>query len=1089
MKLVLAEELNGAAGTEQIFVQAVVTVGRDPSSCDRAFDQQQWPMVSRLHAEFRLENGQLLLRDLQSKFGTLVDGQPMAAKASRELREGMRVQFGAAGPIMRVLRFSASGEETDNGVPVPALAANDETVRITAAPPVNRDRSIPESGADAAPPPRRSELETADAFLEPLNDHSGAGPLGRTSLAKDVIRLGREPVMDVVIAAGAGVVSRRHAEIARRGGGYVAVDLGSFNGTLVNERRITGPTQLAHGDTVRLGTAGPGFRFVAPGQVRSDPPPSVVKSPGERVAAPAPSLRSGQVLEQGTIVMKSGMPLPPVQAAARTDASLLARVMFGDRPQLSVGRALDNDIVLDGLQISNRHARFVRNKAEIAIEDTGSSNGVFVNGQRISQPRVLQADDFAQIGPFLLRLSESKGITVFDTRSKTSIEVIEITKTVPDRSGCGSIKLLDDVSLTINPNEFIGLLGPSGAGKSTLMDAMNGMRPASGGRVYVNNRDFYQQLDALKQSIGYVPQDDIIHRELTVRRTLHYTARLRLSRDVETEEVERIVDEVMDVTGLSERGDVPVSQLSGGQRKRVSIAVELVTKPSIMYLDEPTSGLDPATEDKIMRLFRQIAESGRTIILTTHAMENVRLFDKIVIMMRGKLVWYGPPMEALAHVGAATFKELYDKLEAPIEAKLARLQALPARPTQQQAADFKQKREQIAEETAEEWKRRFRQTSQYGKYVAQPMASRVSLGETPRAPRIRPTITDALRQTLTLGRRYGEVLRRDRVNLAILLAQGPIIALLTWLVVNAGDPRDFLFFILALVPIWFGTSVAAREIIRERAIYNRERMVNLGLAPYLGSKLAVLLMIVTVQCVLLFLPLKILGLLGVFKLPGLFFGGPQLAVMILAGAVGIALGLCISAAVKSSEMATSLVPLILIPQILFAGLVGVPKGLNTIAGAAMPATWAFDEIKRLSLREVPVLRGVDEGAAPAFSNDGRGYYKQFEHENEERVKRVRADLERYSSDAELDQRSYKANIQASQRRAAAGDRNVTRPEAPKVKARPVIEDPAKIADDLSDYVNFLHPWGHAALNIAVLLSMFAGLTIATIAILRSQDVR
>jgi ABC-type multidrug transport system ATPase subunit len=168
---------------------------------------------------------------------------------------------------------------------------------------------------------------------------------------------------------------------------------------------------------------------------------------------------------------------------------------------------------------------------------------------------------------------------------------------------------LDDVAFTIRPNEFVGLLGPSGAGKSTLMDALNGMRRATTGTVLINDLDLYQHLDVLKQSIGYVPQDDIIHRELTVYRTLYYVAKLRLAADVTADEIDQIVNEVMDVTGLSERRDVPVAQLSGGQRKRVSIAVELITKPSVIFLDEPTSGLDPATEDRIMRLFRQIAES------------------------------------------------------------------------------------------------------------------------------------------------------------------------------------------------------------------------------------------------------------------------------------------------------------------------------------------------------------------------------------------------------------------------------------------------------------------------------------------------
>src|SRR4029078_13460934 len=199
-----------------------------------------------------------------------------------------------------------------------------------------------------------------------------------------------------------------------------------------------------------------------------------------------------------------------------------------------------------------------------------------------------------------------------------------------------------------------------------------------------------------------VPQDDVIHRELTVYRTLYYTARLRLSRDVSRAEIKQTSNEILDVTGLSERRHVPVNQLSGGQRKRVSIAVELITKPSVIFLDEPTSGLDPATEEKIMKLFRQIAESGRTVVLTTHAMENVKLFDKIVVLMRGKLVFYGAPQEALDHIKASTFKALYDKLEAPIDQQLASLPRLAANATKGQKSAYKKQRDHSSKQVAKD---------------------------------------------------------------------------------------------------------------------------------------------------------------------------------------------------------------------------------------------------------------------------------------------------------------------------------------------------------------------------------------------------
>ncbi len=835
-------------------------------------------------------------------------------------------------------------------------------------------------------------------------------------------------------------------------------------------------------DQIQLGVGGPVIRVID----RSHPaPPHRAIQPG----APTPSQHLvppafGQIAAMArgaTIVTTGSGSLPPTVSPGSSQPQLLAQLSFENRPQLSVGRAGDNDLRLDGLQISNHHAKFARENGNVSVEDSGSTNGVYVNGQRISGRRPVQLSDVIQIGPFVLQADANQGIAVYDTRSKTRIDAINIAKIVPNRSGGGTIKLLDDVGLTVQPNEFVGLLGPSGAGKSTLMDSLNGMRPATSGHVLINNLDLYRHLDSLKQSIGYVPQDDIIHRELTVYRTLYYVARLRLSRDVSTKEIDQIVCEVMDVTGLSERRDVPVGQLSGGQRKRVSIAVELITKPSVIFLDEPTSGLDPATEEKIMKLFRQIAESGRTVILTTHAMENVKLFDKIVVLMRGKLVFYGAPQEALAHVKAESFKDLYDKLEAPVDRQTAAMQALPANATKSQKAAFKQQREQIAEKVTEDWKQKFQNTEAYRRNVVEPLSGLPHEGRAAAPPKRRISIVDAVRQWGTLTRRYLEVLTRDKFNLLILFGQAPIIAFLTYLVVGAKAPRDFPYFMLALVSIWFGTSVASREIIRERAVYTRERMVNLRLLPYVGSKLFVLSLIVSMQCLLLFGSLKFLHYIGLMNLPG--WAIPQLAIIMITAGVGIALGLLVSAIVKTSEMATSLVPLILIPQILFSGLVGVPQGASRFIGTIMPATWAFDGIKRFS-----TLDTLDEeGSDPKGENRGRGLYKHYEDLNDEHIANARQDVANYKKDAENDSKEYERKMKDYVKDLQSGVQ-ATQPTAPKLKTAPEVHGAEKIPEDLSGYINFLHPWGHWFIDPLVLILMFFVLVCATIVTLRAQDI-
>jgi len=1011
--IALAQESNGRQEPETVYEGPVVRVGRNFEICHVALSREAWPMVSRQHAQFQFRDGRWLLIDTQSTSGTFLDGKKVDQPTDVQVHS--RVQFGVQGPVFVITNLSREG---------------------------------------TSPKSHRKATAEEEASLE--FSGSGGERSRKVVLQRDVICLGREPGLEVQIEASAALVSRRHAEIRRHNENYILVDLGSFNGTFLNDRRIVKPEVLYHNDLIELGPGGPSLRFHNPSSVRKDEPSSSFRQ--ATISVSSDSLARERIVTEPRM---SGAGLP-----------VFVEKRFGGQARLTIGRGEECEIRLDGLLISNQHATITKSNGSLAIEDLNSTNGTYVNGQRIKGRYALKPEDVVQIGAFLMRVHSERGVTVFDTRAKTRLDVLKVSKEVRNRSGAGKIRLLDNIDLSIRPNEFVGLLGPSGAGKSTLMDALNGMRPASSGQVLVNNLDLYQHLESLKQSIGYVPQDDIIHRELTVYRTLYFVAQLRLSRDISAQEIDQIVAEVMDITGLAERKDVPISQLSGGQRKRVSIAVELITKPSVIFLDEPTSGLDPATEEKVMKLFRQIAESGRTVILTTHAMENVKLFDKIVLLMRGKLVFYGKPQEALAHVGAESFKDLYDKLEAPVNDRLA-------------TATANVSKEQIAEQVAEEWKHKFTETRQYRNNVTEPLRE-IAIGSPQIVPAKRRTgLGDLFRQWAMLSRRYLEVLGRDKFNLLILFGQAPIIAFLIYIVVGAKAPRDFPYFVFALVALWFGTSVSAREIIRERAVYNRERMVNLRLLPYVGSKLFVLLLIVSTQCLLLFGSLKLLDLVGIFQLPGTFGGLPQVVVMILTSMVGIALGLLVSAIVRTSEMATSLVPLILIPQILFCGLVGVPKGISRVVGVVMPATWSFDEMKRLSALDV--LRGKDEEAEPPAKNEGRGLLHQIEHENDLNIADTRKKIDKYKADAEKNSKDFEADMDQYQKHLMRG-RAGKKPAAPKLGPVPQVPNASKVPDDLSKYVDFLHPWGGHTANLGVLVTMLLTFLAAAVIVLRAQDI-
>ena len=223
-------------------------------------------------------------------------------------------------------------------------------------------------------------------------------------------------------------------------------------------------------------------------------------------------------------------------------------------------------------------------------------------------------------------------------------------------------EILHDVSLSVLPGEFVAVMGPSGCGKSTLLHALNGYRRASSGNVHLNGTDLHKSYDQFRSHIGYVPQDDIIHDCLTVQQVLNYSALLRLPQETEQSKIDAIIASVVDQLGLSHRRKVRVRRLSGGQRKRGTIGVELLTCPPLLFLDEPTSGLDPGLEEDMMILFRKLADEGRTVLVTTHITESLEFPDLVALILDGRLVYYGPPAEALGYFRAKDYVEIFKRL-------------------------------------------------------------------------------------------------------------------------------------------------------------------------------------------------------------------------------------------------------------------------------------------------------------------------------------------------------------------------------------------------------------------------------------------
>jgi ABC transport system ATP-binding/permease protein len=694
------------------------------------------------------------------------------------------------------------------------------------------------------------------------------------------------------------VVSRRHAEIEVDVLGRVTItDLGSRQGTFVNGDQVE-RYELRDGDRVGFGPGGiVAFTFhgshkggaLSRPENKPAPRAEVLRAQFVAAAQLAAGAKAAGDSAQAEQVVASEPPPPQARAA--------------EKDVLRIGRAPDNDIVLDALGVSRRHASLsYEGGPQPVLADLGSTNGTFVNGQPITERRPLKPHDLVSLGGFLLRVN-GRNIKRHDL-SASRITAREITKEL------GGREILRGVSLALYPREFVGLMGPSGCGKSTLMDALNGLRPATSGSVHVNDLDLYHNFDALRRSIGYVPQHDVLHDVLAVERTLHYAAELRLPDGTPPEELRRIVEEVIATVGLSEQRDTQFRHLSGGQQKRLSLAVELITKPNFIFLDEPTSPLDPETTENMMTLFRRLADEGRIVVMVTHKFEKFEEMHHVAMLTKGgRLAYFGPPREALYYFGCREPGEIYRR---------------------------------IGGRDPEELARSYRASPLYQRYVAGRIAETDELTRTSgQTPLMAGGASSAAQggagrrfgvgQWLTLTRRYLEIKLKDRRNTALLLAQAPFVALVLALVTSSPNDAKTIF-ISAIIAIWFGANNAVREVVAESAIYTRERLVNLKIPSYVFSKFAVLSGIGLAQ-VLLFV--------GILVWRGRLSGGDFLQltfILYLTLLAGVSTGLFFSALVNSTEKAMSVLPLVLIPQLLLGGFI-MPLGDYYInARTARPAT-------------------------------------------------------------------------------------------------------------------------------------------------------
>ncbi|MER5548302.1 FHA domain-containing protein [Streptomyces sp. NPDC002589] len=685
--------------------------------------------------------------------------------------------------------------------------------------------------------------------------------------------VGRDPLSDIVLDDAR--VSWHHAVLRCDHDHWILTDQHSTNGTYADGHRID-RWGVSPGSVIRFGNPADGPRAVLAGA----PPPAP-----DRPSAVSLPLLTGTFRRPANV-----RPLPP-----RT---------------VRIGRAPENDLVVDDLIVSRRHAELRAHlDGTYEIIDLGSHNGTYLNGRPVTRAPV-GPGDIVGVGHSAFCLVGDELQEYVDT-GEVSLDVQDLTVTV-DR---GDTILLDHVSFPVGEKCLLAVVGPSGAGKSTLLNALTGQRPADRGTVLYDGRDLYRDYAELRQRIGLVPQDDILHPQLTVRAALSYAAELRFPEDTAGAERRARVDEVIRELGLAQRADQPVHSLSGGQRKRVSVALELLTRPSLLFLDEPTSGLDPGMDRSVMNMLRGLADDGHTVVVVTHSVLSLSVCDRLLVLAPGGTVaYYGPPGDALAFFGFEQWPEAFEAFE---------------------------------RDPDRDWAREYRESPFHRHYITEASTQPHHPGPAPVSPAPPPRPRRWAAQLGTLVRRYTAVLAADRTFLLVMIALPFVMGAMARALAGSRLTRDTAMnalLILCVGAVLTGAANAVRELVKERVVYRRERAVGLPRSAYLMSKIVVLGTISVVQAVVL----TLVALAGVdLNAPG---GGvllPPLAEITLAVALlaftAMMLGLLVSALVRKEEVTMPLLVLLAIVQVVFCGallkLNGVP-GLEQLSWL-VPSRWAL----------------------------------------------------------------------------------------------------------------------------------------------------
>ena len=605
---------------------------------------------------------------------------------------------------------------------------------------------------------------------------------------------------------------------------------------------------------------------------------------------------------------------------------------------LTVGRqALPGQVVLDHPNVSRRHAAFEVADGTVVLRDLGGSSGTYVNGARLRGARALVQGDRIDIGPFRLTF-DGAALTGVRQVGTAELAVRAVSYDLP-----GGRRILHAASLSIRPSGFVCIIGSIGAGKSTLMNIMAGRTRPTEGAVLLNGIDLHRNFDAFKRDIAFMPQQDVLHEQLTLRQALDYAAQLRLPPETTRAQRQEAVHEAARAVDLLDRLDQRIGALSGGQKKCASLAAEILNRPALLFLDEVTSGLDESTDREIMRLLRRLADEGMIVVVVTHALANVAEFaDQVVCMGRGGQPGFiGTPPEVLAFFAARRLGEVFARMDAHGDLY---------------------------------WRARFEQGA--------PTAAMRPTGATalpdpvqPRPPARRGApgeVRRMARQGKILLHRNARLLAADRRTLTMAAVQSVLIGgLIGYAFGRFGTGAEriaaetALLLLLGLSAIWLGCNAASKEIVGELAIFRHERDIGLSTAAFIGAKYLVSGAFTVVQLAVVY------GLVCLLaeQIPG--SRAEQFALLTAGAMAGTAIGLLISALANTPDQATTIVPLALVPQLILAGVLvpKLPHLAASLAKVAVSGYWLTEAMKSVFLAAAEPIRviGARTGALTAMT--------------------------------------------------------------------------------------------------------------------------